>query len=129
MRNRSSKKIIRIIARLNIGGPAIHTVLLSDELNRRGYTDTLVHGCISEGEGDMSYLAEKKGLKCIMIPELGRNISLKNDIKAFLKLRSIMLREKPDIVHTHTAKAGALGRLAALSAGVPVRIHTFHGHG
>ncbi len=122
------KKVIRIISRLNIGGPAIHTVLLSDALNNDGYKDTLICGCVSDREGDMSYLTENKNINRIVIPELGREISFKNDIRAFLKLRSIIRRERPDIVHTHAAKAGALGRLAAFSAGVPVRIHTFHGH-
>ncbi len=122
-------KIVRIIARLNIGGPAIHTVLLSSELNKTSlYKDILVCGKVKDCEGDMSYLAAEKGLTPIIVPQLGRDISLYGDFLAFLKIYSILRREKPDIVHTHTAKAGALGRLAALCAGVPIRIHTFHGH-
>ena len=76
----------------------------------------------------MSYLAKEKGAEPVMVPELGRDISLAKDIKAFFGLYSIIRRERPDIVHTHTAKAGALGRLAAILSGVPVKIHTFHGH-
>jgi glycosyltransferase involved in cell wall biosynthesis len=121
-------KVLRIITRLNIGGPAIHAILLSSELNKRGYRDMLVCGKASESEGDMGYIARGKEVDPIVIPELGRDISPLKDFKAFLKLLSLMRRERPDIVHTHMAKAGALGRLAALFAGVPIRVHTFHGH-
>lgn len=124
----TSKKIVRIIARLNIGGPAIHTVLLSSELNKKGCRDVLVCGRVSESEGDMSYLAKEKGIEPIVIASLRREISPVRDLKALISLYSIISREKPDIVHTHTAKAGTLGRLAAIFAGVPVKIHTFHGH-
>lgn len=122
------KKIVRVIARLNIGGPAIHTVLLSGELNKRGWKDILVCGRVGGSEGDMTYLAGEMGVAPIVIPELSREIAPLSDLKAFMELFRIMRREKPDIVHTHTAKAGTLGRLAALCAGVPIRIHTFHGH-
>lgn len=121
-------KVLRIIARLNIGGPAIHTILLTEGLNKDRFESILACGKVAEGERDMMYLAESKGVKPIIIPELGRELSLKNDLIAFWKLFILMIREKPDIVHTHTAKAGALGRLAALIAGVKFRVHTFHGH-
>ncbi len=123
-----SKKIVRIIARLNIGGPAIHTVLLSSELNKRGYKDTLVCGHVNDSEGDMMYLAKENNVLPIIVPDLGREISLLKDFKAFTAIYSIIRRERPDIVHTHTAKAGTLGRLAAICAGVPIKVHTFHGH-
>lgn len=121
-------KILRVIARLNVGGPAIHAILLSNALNKIGYRDILVCGKVSESEGDMGYLAKAYGIEPVYIPELGREISFKKDIKVFLKLYSIIKKERPDIIHTHTAKAGALGRLAAICAGVPIKIHTFHGH-
>lgn len=121
-------KIVRIIARLNIGGPSIHTVLLDHELNNRGHRDLLVCGRIGEHEGDMSYLASEKNISPVFIDDLGRDISPLRDLRAFIRIFSIIKREKPDIVHTHTAKAGTLGRLAAILAGVPVKIHTFHGH-
>ena len=76
----------------------------------------------------MTNVAEERGISPIVIPDLARDLSFKNDVKALITLYSIMRKEKPDIVHTHTAKAGALGRLAAIFAGVPIRIHTFHGH-
>lgn len=121
-------KILRIIARLNIGGPAIHTILLTQGLNSGEFESKLVAGAIGNGEADMMYLAQIKNVTPLIIPELGREISLKDDIAAFFKLYRLMKDEKPDIVHTHTAKAGTLGRLAALCAGVPIKIHTFHGH-
>jgi glycosyltransferase involved in cell wall biosynthesis len=122
-------KVLRVIARLNVGGPAIHTILLSSELNKGGrFSDVLVCGNVSESEGDMSYLAKEKGVKPVVVNSLGRDISFAKDIKAFLEIFSVIRRERPDIVHTHTAKAGALGRLAAIIAGVPVKVHTFHGH-
>ncbi|MBN2453527.1 MAG: glycosyltransferase family 4 protein [Candidatus Omnitrophica bacterium] len=122
------KKIVRIIARLNVGGPAIHTVLLSSELNRRGYRDILVCGMVNDSEGDMSYLAAEKNVAPVIIKDMSREISPIKDIRAFFSILSVIKREKPDIVHTHTAKAGTLGRLAAICAGVPVKVHTFHGH-
>jgi glycosyltransferase involved in cell wall biosynthesis len=121
-------KIVRIIARLNIGGPAIHVSLLSAGLNHGRFHTTLVAGSIGEHEGDMSYLAASYGVQPVFLPELGREIGWKNDARALKQLMRLMRREKPDIVHTHTAKAGTLGRLAAMAAGVPVKVHTFHGH-
>ncbi|MCS6860268.1 MAG: glycosyltransferase family 4 protein [Abditibacteriales bacterium] len=121
-------KILRIIARLNIGGPAIHVSLLSAGLNHGRYRTTLVAGSIGKREGDMSDLAASYGVRPVFVPELGREIGLKDDVRALKQLMRLMRREKPDIVHTHTAKAGTLGRLAAMAAGVPVKVHTFHGH-
>jgi glycosyltransferase involved in cell wall biosynthesis len=121
-------KIVRVISRLNVGGPAIHTVLLSEALNKGGYKDILVCGRVSEAEGDMSNLAASRNVKPVIVKELKRDITFKGDLKAFLELYRIMRRERPDIVHTHAAKAGTLGRMAAILSGVPVRIHTFHGH-
>ena len=120
-------KILRIIARLNIGGPAIHTILLSYELDKLGYQTILVKGSEGQTEGNMMDLAGSKGVKPIVIPELGREIGLKNDLVAFYKLYKLIRQEKPDIVHTHTAKAGTLGRTAAWFRGVPITMHTFHG--
>lgn len=124
----SKIKIVRIISRLNVGGPAIHTILLSHGLNADGYKDVLVCGQASKSEGDMMYFAKAMNIEPVCIPELGREISIGRDIVAFFKIYSMLRRERPDIVHTHTAKAGALGRLAALFAGVPIKVHTFHGH-
>ena len=120
-------KIIRIIARLNIGGPAIHATLLTKRFDAEGFESVLVTGQPEPDEGDMSYLTEEMGLRMRFISGLRRSIGL-CDIKAFWQIFYLLRREKPDIVHTHTAKAGTLGRIAAILAGVPVRVHTFHGH-
>jgi glycosyltransferase involved in cell wall biosynthesis len=121
-------RVLRIIARLNVGGPAIHTILLTSALNDDAYESVLLCGSVDEGEKDMSYLAEEKGVKPLIIGGLGRKLDLMDDIRAFRQIYRYIKDFKPDIVHTHTAKAGALGRAAAVMAGVPVRIHTFHGH-
>jgi len=121
-------KIVRIIARLNIGGPAINAVLLSEGLNGNGFKTVLVAGSIEKSEGDMSYLAYQRGVSPVVVNELSRSIDPLKDLMALWKIYRIIKTEKPDIVHTHTAKAGTLGRLAAILAGVPVRVHTFHGH-
>lgn len=127
-------KILRIIARLNIGGPAIHVILLTEGLNKDRFESPLVCGKISMREGDMSYYAKEKNVRPIFIPQLKREINLLDDIIAFKKIYGIIKTEKPDIIHTHTAKAGTLGRLAGIAYNFLNRnkkiklIHTFHGH-
>ncbi|MBI4635711.1 MAG: glycosyltransferase family 4 protein [Candidatus Rokubacteria bacterium] len=121
-------KVIRIIARLNIGGPAIHAILLTSRLDRERYETLLVKGSEGRDEGDMGDLAREHDVTPVWIPELGREIRWWDDVVAFWKIYAIVRRERPSIVHTHTAKAGLVGRLAAWLAGVPVVLHTFHGH-
>jgi glycosyltransferase involved in cell wall biosynthesis len=122
-------KILRIITRLNIGGPALHVTNLNYYLDKEyGYESVLVYGSLAEGEGSMEYLAKNKKLKTIIFPELGREISPLNDLKIIWKLFWLIKKEKPDIVHTHTAKAGLSGRIAAKLAGVKKIYHTFHGN-
>lgn len=121
-------KVLRVITRLNIGGPSIQAVLLTKELDKNKFESVLVSGSIDTNEGDMSYLLDRANMCHITILELSRNPNLKNDIIALWKLYLLIKKEKPDIVHTHTAKAGTLGRLAAVLAGVKIKIHTFHGH-
>lgn len=121
-------RILRIIARLNVGGPAIHVTLLTEKFAERGYEVMLVCGTVDADEGDMIYYAREHGVTPTIIPELGRSINPIGDIATTLKLFRMIREFKPDIVHTHTAKAGFTGRLAARMAGVPVIVHTFHGH-
>jgi glycosyltransferase involved in cell wall biosynthesis len=121
-------RIMRIIARLNVGGPAIHVTLLTEQLGPPDFQSTLVCGSIGPDEGDMAYLAEECGIHPVMIPTLGRELSPLRDLKTLWMLWRLMRQARPDVVHTHTAKAGFVGRVAAWLAGVPVRVHTFHGH-
>ncbi len=121
-------RVVRVIARLNIGGPAIHVVLATEGLRARGYATTLVVGGIDPHEGDMAYLAAERGVELLVLPELRRGLHPVRDAICLGKLYRMMRRIRPDIVHTHTAKAGFVGRLSARLAGVPVIIHTFHGH-
>jgi len=121
--------VCRIIARLNIGGPALHVVNLTKGLDRSGaFRTTLMAGRITGDEGDMSYYARERGVAVLELPALSRVVSPLQDLRTFWLLFRHFRRERPLIVHTHTAKAGTLGRLAAFLAGVPVRIHTYHGH-
>lgn len=128
-------KILRIIARLNIGGPAIHTILLTDGLEKMEFDSHLVCGRVNKDERDMGYLAEEKNVKFTLIPELKRELNLYCDTLAFIKILKIIFSERPNIIHTHTAKAGCLGRLAGIfynffipGAKKAKIFHTFHGH-
>ncbi len=121
-------RIARVIARLNVGGPARHVILLTAGLDRRRFDTTLIVGTPEPREGDLLPDARARGVTPRIIPELGRAIRPHRDLVALAKLVRIFRSLRPDIVHTHTAKAGTLGRLAAFLAGVPVAIHTFHGH-
>lgn len=121
-------KVLRIISRMNVGGPSKHVVNLSDGLRKFGYDTILVTGQPGQQEGNMYDLAQEKNMDLKIIECMGRAISPLNDIKAFFKIFREIRTFKPDIVHTHTAKAGVLGRLAALLSGVPKIYHTYHGH-
>ena len=106
-------KVLRIIARLNIGGPAIHTILLSRRMEDLGYETLLAAGQVGPEEGDMSYLAEAEGVKSVIIPNLGSSLQPLADLRVFVRILRLMFALRPHIVHTHTAKAGAVGRMAA----------------
>jgi len=122
-------RVVRVITRLNIGGPAIHAVLLTQALNDgAAFQSTLVAGTTAPHEGDMLDFAHARGVKPIVLPALGREISPLDDLGALARMVQLVHRLKPDILHTHMAKAGTVGRLAARICGVPVVIHTYHGH-
>ena len=122
-------RITRIIARLNIGGPAVHIASLAAGLDPTRIESQLVVGRPGPDEGDMGYLIEQKGLPPpIVLPELGRRLSPLRDLRTVLKLVTILRDQRPHIVETHTAKAGFVGRVAARLARVPVVLHVFHGH-
>jgi glycosyltransferase involved in cell wall biosynthesis len=124
-------KVLRVIARLNVGGPALHVAYLTEGLADRGYDTTLVAGSLARGEESMAHVAQTRGARIITLPNLHREISPLNDLRAMFKLARLIRSERPQILHTHTAKAGAVGRIAALLAGdarPPIIVHTFHGH-
>lgn len=125
-------KIVRVIARLNVGGPAKHVVWLTRALQTADYQTVLVAGTVPPGEDDMGYFAAEHDVVPIFIPEMSREISLKDALTVW-KLYQLFRRERPDVVHTHTAKAGTVGRLAGLLYVWTTRsncrfVHTYHGH-
>jgi glycosyltransferase involved in cell wall biosynthesis len=114
-----------------MGGPALHVSYLSAGLRERGYETILVAGNVGQGEQSMAYVADDLGVPVVTIPHLHREISPVRDLLATIRLARIIRAERPAILHTHTAKAGAVGRVAALLAGrrrPPIIVHTFHGH-
>jgi glycosyltransferase involved in cell wall biosynthesis len=120
-------KVLRIINRFNLGGPTYNVAYLSKFMEPQ-YQTILVGGEKDETEDSSQFILDKLGLKPIIIQEMKREIDIKNDRIAYLKIRQLIREHKPDIVHTHASKAGTIGRLAAWAENVPVIIHTFHGH-
>jgi glycosyltransferase involved in cell wall biosynthesis len=132
-------RVVRIIARLNVGGPAKHVAWLTAATRRFGIESELIAGVVPPGEDDMSYFAAEQGVRPIILPEMSREVSAKDAVTIW-KLYGMFRRLQPDIVHTHTAKAGTVGRVAGLlyrwltpSAliGRPRAcrfVHTYHGH-
>jgi glycosyltransferase involved in cell wall biosynthesis len=124
-------RVLRVIARLNVGGPALHVSYLTSELDRIGYRTMLVAGRVSEGEGSMEYVARERGIEPVYVPSLQREISAIVDGRAVARVLGLIREFRPHILHTHTAKAGAVGRMAAILAGrarPEAVVHTFHGH-
>jgi glycosyltransferase involved in cell wall biosynthesis len=124
------RRVLRVIARLNVGGPAIQAITLSRLLEERGYETRLIRGREGAREGSMDALAEQLGVKPVNLPTLKRSIGLA-DLASLVFLVRQIRDWQPQVLHTHAAKAGALGRTAALLAGrrrPPVIVHTFHGH-
>ena len=129
------RRVLRIIARLNVGGPAKHVSWASQGLNRIGWCNLLVYGDVESNEDDLSHFARKCGIRLLKLPTLSSSISLFKDLRCILSLYSILDRFRPLICHTHTSKAGFLGRLSVLLwrilhpfSKAPMVVHTFHGH-
>jgi glycosyltransferase involved in cell wall biosynthesis len=123
--------IMHVIARLNVGGAALHVLQLAREQSRRGHDVLVVAGTLAAGEESMEYVADELGIGVLKLPALQRPLSARADTAAILALRTIIRQRRPDVLHTHTAKAGATGRLAALAAArarPPAVVHTYHGH-
>jgi glycosyltransferase involved in cell wall biosynthesis len=121
--------VVRVITRLNIGGPAIHAILLTHALDDGAvFKSTLVAGSTAQHEGDMLHLAREHGVRPVMLPALGREISPMDDLVSLARMVQLVRQIRPDVVHTHMAKAGTIGRVAARICGVPLVVHTYHGH-
>jgi glycosyltransferase involved in cell wall biosynthesis len=120
-------RILRIINRLNIGGPTYNVAMLTKHLAPQ-YETLLVAGMKDDTEADSAYILQNLGITPHYLPNMYRNIHPIHDIPSYQQICQLIRDFKPDIVHTHAAKAGALGRLAAHRCKVPVILHTFHGH-
>jgi glycosyltransferase involved in cell wall biosynthesis len=132
-------RIVRVIDRLNIGGPAKHVVWLSSGLETAEFESTLITGTVPPGEGDMSYFASDNGVEPIVVKQMSRELGAR-DLLVIAKLARLFFRLRPDVVHTHKAKAGAAGRVAAMiykwatPSALLLRprscrvVHTYHGH-
>jgi len=120
-------RVLRVIARMNVGGPALQVTALTTQLDPERYEQRLLVGDVGEGEAD--YLSLRApDVPAVRVPGLGRTPNLTGDMRALAALRREIRRFRPHLVHTHTAKAGVLGRTAAIAERVPTRVHTFHGH-
>lgn len=120
-------KVLRIINRFNLGGITYNVSYLSRYMSN-DFETLLIGGAEEKGEESSLHITEQLGLKPQIIPELQRAVSFKSDVAAYKRIKEIIREFKPDIVHTHASKAGAVGRLAAIHCKVPVIVHTFHGH-
>jgi glycosyltransferase involved in cell wall biosynthesis len=120
-------RIVRIINRFNLGGPTYNAALLTKYLAPE-FETLLVAGTKMDTEESSEFICRDLGIDYVKVPEMEREINLTRDFKAYKKLKAIIGDYKPEIVHTHAAKSGTLGRLAALACNVPVIVHTFHGH-
>jgi glycosyltransferase involved in cell wall biosynthesis len=120
-------RVLRIINRFNLGGPTYNAAYLTKYMSD-DYETLLIGGAHSESEEDSLHITQQLGIEPIIIPEMRRDISPKEDHIAYKKIHQLIDWFKPDIVHTHASKAGALGRLAAIRSKTPIIVHTFHGH-
>ena len=120
-------RVLRIINRLNLGGITYNVTYLTRFMQPE-FETMLVSGVKTEDEESSEFILDQYGIKPLYIREMKREINFSSDRKAYAELKSLIKKFKPDIVHTHAAKAGTLGRLAAFSCNVPVVVHTFHGH-
>lgn len=120
-------RVLRILNRFNLGGPTYNAAYLSKYMPEE-FETLLIGGEKDESEASSLHITDSLGLKPIVIPTMRRELNPKNDYNSYKRIKEIISEFKPDIVHTHASKAGALGRLAAINSNVPHLVHTFHGH-
>jgi glycosyltransferase involved in cell wall biosynthesis len=125
LRHAGDPRVLRVVTRLNVGGPARQALFLSDELRNRGFDTRLVWGAAGPDEGT---LEPEDDLPATYSAYLQRKMDPAADLRAARAIDGVVRRWRPQIVHTHLAKAGALGRAVAQARRVPVTVHTFHGH-
>jgi glycosyltransferase involved in cell wall biosynthesis len=121
-------RIVHVITRLNVGGASLHVLQLAAEQRRRGHHVLVVAGTLAPGEESMEYLAHELDVPLHRLPALQRELSPRRDASATRELARIIRRVRPDVLHTHTAKAGGTGRIAAVRARPRAVVHTYHGH-
>ena len=127
---REPVRVLRVIARMNVGGPAYHVSLLSGRMDQRRFPTLLVSGRVASGEASSDDLAERYGARRVHVEHLTPELEPADDLRALREVGRIARAFRPHLVHTHTAKAGFIGRLAAEVCGPPrpIVVHTYHGH-
>lgn len=120
-------RILRILNRLNLGGPTYNASFLTKFISKK-YKTILISGKKLKSEKSSKFIVDKIGVKIKVIDNFERNISLVNDIKVIFTIIKIIKKFKPHIIHTHASKAGFIGRIAGIICGTQIMIHTFHGH-
>ncbi len=120
-------KILRILNRFNVGGPTHNATYLTKYLEPK-YTTKLIAGKKLDSEGGSEHMLKEQGVDYLILDDMSRSINIFKDLKTLFKIMKIIRKFKPDIVHTHASKSGALGRLAAILMKTPIIVHTFHGH-
>ena len=120
-------RVLRILNRFNLGGPTYNAAYLSKYMEPE-FETKLVGGAKDETEDSSQHILEELSLEPTIVPEMRREVDPVSDRVAYKKIKQLIKDFKPDIVHTHASKAGAIGRFAAKDMKVPVIVHTFHGH-
>lgn len=120
-------RVIRILNRLAIGGPLLNASYLTKYMSPE-FETMLVVGEREDHEKDAGFVTDRLGIQPVFIPEMGRSVDPRKDYIAYRKMKKLIAEFKPDIVHSHAAKPGAIGRMAASAMKVPVIVHTYHGH-
>ena len=120
-------RVLRILNRFNVGGPMHNATFLTKHLEPE-FKTKLIAGKKLNSEATSEYMLKEHNIDYLILENMSRSLSLTNDLRSFMEIKKIIKEYKPHIVHTHASKSGALGRLAAILSGVPMIIHTFHGH-
>src|SRR5829696_9137375 len=120
-------RVLRILNRMAIGGPVLNATYLTKYLSPE-FETLLVVGEKENHEKSASFIARDLGIDVVTIPQMKRPIHLPNDFKSYQAMRKLIKKFQPDVVHSHAAKPGVIGRLAASAENIPAIVHTFHGH-